>query len=804
MDLNIPPKRHKKEHPSSKEEIVPLSSSAQPRISSTSVNLISNFFDVTLGTDLIFQYDVKFEPEILNKRFKRKIIETLLREKYGSFIFTGTSLYSLVKMEGTFEYQDSKSNTTHILKITEVKSIDQKSSTDVRFQVFNNLIKECLHVFTRTPRGTKQSKPKFHEIGRGRFFDSTKEKVFKEEKITLWPGFKESLNQKSAGVFFCLDTITKVLRNDTAWDVLRNDRGSAKSDILDQVVRTTYSNKFYRVVEIVENQTPESSFTKRNGENMTYLDYYEKTYGIRKQKIDPRQPLLKVVQKRKGAEETIYLIPELCYLTGLSSKHRSDHRLMEKLSTFLNRDPTNRESEWRHFIKDLNNPASENPNELVGKLLKDWKAQISRNPVKVEGKIYEMPTIAFGKDQGGRTQTKQYPSANWNTFGKDRFCFSESRHCKEWMIVYPKNQGDEVKYFYETLNKVYSPLVNQSLPKPFQCKVSSDDVRDFIDCMKNDYKPNMVFVVVILPTDQADRYSKIKQHLIEQNVPSQCVKFGTIRNSSKLMSVCTKIALQINTKMGGIPWRIEGIEGKLARMIIGIDICHDKLGKNKVPIAGFVASINSSFTRYFSKTVETSGKNDSPIPKLYDLMKQALAVYKERNGNYPQEVIVFRDGVGESQMKTIQDEELIQLKQACDKEQIKFAYIVVQKKVGAKFLKDTGKYFENPGPGTVVDSKIVDSERTDQTGDFYLIAHTIKKGATVAPIHCHVLTNETSFHIEVIQYLTFQMCHLYFNWTGTIRVPAPCQYAHKVAFFQSQYLKTQVKNDSFASKLYYI
>ena len=35
--------------------------------------------------------------------------------------------------------------------------------------------------------------------------------------------------------------------------------------------------------------------------------------------------------------------------------------------------------------------------------------------------------------------------------------------------------------------------------------------------------------------------------------------------------------------------------------------------------------------------------------------------------------------------------------------------------------------------------------------------------------------------VDRMQALTYKMCHMYFNWSGTIRVPAPCQYAHKLA-----------------------
>lgn len=36
--------------------------------------------------------------------------------------------------------------------------------------------------------------------------------------------------------------------------------------------------------------------------------------------------------------------------------------------------------------------------------------------------------------------------------------------------------------------------------------------------------------------------------------------------------------------------------------------------------------------------------------------------------------------------------------------------------------------------------------------------------------------------------LTFKLCHMYWNWPGTIRVPAPCKYAHKLAFLSGQIL----------------
>ena len=47
----------------------------------------------------------------------------------------------------------------------------------------------------------------------------------------------------------------------------------------------------------------------------------------------------------------------------------------------------------------------------------------------------------------------------------------------------------------------------------------------------------------------------------------------------------------------------------------------------------------------------------------------------------------------------------------------------------------------------------------------------------------HVPLNESSLTKVELQHLTYALCHYYFNWAGSIKVPAPCQYAHKIADF---------------------
>ncbi len=49
------------------------------------------------------------------------------------------------------------------------------------------------------------------------------------------------------------------------------------------------------------------------------------------------------------------------------------------------------------------------------------------------------------------------------------------------------------------------------------------------------------------------------------------------------------------------------------------------------------------------------------------------------------------------------------------------------------------------------------------------------------PTHFFVAMNDSKVGPQAIKELTYDMCHLYFNWAGAIKVPAPCMYAHKIA-----------------------
>lgn len=73
----------------------------------------------------------------------------------------------------------------------------------------------------------------------------------------------------------------------------------------------------------------------------------------------------------------------------------------------------------------------------------------------------------------------------------------------------------------------------------------------------------------------------------------------------------------------------------------------------------------------------------------------------------------------------------------------------------------------------------------------------------MSPVSYNVLYDRQGLDADKMQRLTFKLCHMYFNWSGTVTVPAPCQYAHKLAYLTGLALGGP-SHERLANLLYYL
>jgi len=249
------------------------------------------------------------------------------------------------------------------------------------------------------------------------------------------------------------------------------------------------------------------------------------------------------------------------------------------------------------------------------------------------------------------------------------------------------------------------------------------------------------------------------------------------------------------SKIGGVPWALHIPPKKL--MVIGYDTYHDSTQRNK-SVGGFVCSLNDELTRWYSR-VAYHTNNDEMSSHFAANIKAGLKAYYEANNNQlPDRMIIYRDGVGDGMIKHVFEIEVTQVQSAMNDiakgHPIKLSFIIVTKRVNARFfLKLNPPNLDNPLPGTVIDTDVTRLERYE----FYLISQSVRQG-TVAPTCYNIVFDETNWKPNHHQQLAYKLCHLYYNWMGTIRVPAPCQYAHKLAYLTGTSLhrepSTQLSN----------
>jgi len=71
--------------------------------------------------------------------------------------------------------------------------------------------------------------------------------------------------------------------------------------------------------------------------------------------------------------------------------------------------------------------------------------------------------------------------------------------------------------------------------------------------------------------------------------------------------------------------------------------------------------------------------------------------------------------------------------------------------------------------------------------DFFVVSQSVRQGS-VSPTSYNVIFDNSGLDPDKMQRFTYKMTHLYYNWSGTVRVPAPVQYAHKLAQLTGQNL----------------
>ncbi|KAM7416297.1 hypothetical protein PAMA_018390 [Pampus argenteus] len=734
--------------------------------SGVAIQLSANFFRILSRPRwVLYQYHVDFKPPMESRRLRSALLFHHEEALGSARSFDGAQLFLPHRLHSKETVLYSETRNGEKVQITVTLTNELPPTSPVCIQFYNIIFRRILRILN------------MQQIGRNYYCPSDPLNI-PQHRLTIWPGYTTTILQYESSIMLCTDVSHKVLRSETVLDFMVNLRQQCGNqrfpeictkELIGLIVLTKYNNKTYRIDDIAWDHTPNNTF-KRGDTEISFKNYFKTQYGL--DITDGNQVLLVSHVKRLGPSGgpppgPAMLIPELCYLTGLTDKMRADFNIMKDLITHTRLTPEQREDRLNRFVTNIQK------NTDAQAELDKWGLNFDKQLLNLTGRVLPGERIF----QGPRSYEYNPWAADWSKEMRGIPLIS-SPPLNNWLLFYTRSNDGKAQSLLQTLGRVSAPLgIRMQRAVLIQYE---DHQESLLRALQHNVGPQTQMVVVILPSSRKDKYDSIKKYLcVDCPTPSQCVLSRTLSRPQALMTVATKIALQMACKMGGELWSVEIPLKQL--MIVGID-CYHEAGKRSV--GALVASLNQGMSRWFSKCV-LQHKGQEIMDGLKMALSAALRDYLKFNNCLPSRIIVYRDGVGDGQLHSVVNYEVSQIidsiKSIGHDYMPKLSVVVVKKRISSRFFTYVNGKVSNPPPGTIIDSEVTRPEWYD----FYIVSQAVRTGS-VSPTHYNVVYDTSGLKPDHMQRLTYKMCHMYYNWQGIIRVPAPCQYAHKLAFLVGQ------------------
>ncbi|EAT40579.1 AAEL007698-PA [Aedes aegypti] len=755
------------------------------------LQLNSNYFKLLKHIEwTLYQYRLDFSPQCASMRLMQGLVNEH-KKIFGGFLFDGTQLFMVNKLRSdqlTLQSRHERTGDVYQLRIVHTGSVDMTNEAGI--QVLNLILRRAMAGLN------------LQLVGRN-LYDAAAKIAIREYQIELWPGYITSIRQHEQDILVCCEIAHKTMRMQTCYDILRdcqkhdrNYKDSFKRAVLGVVVLTGYNNKTYTIHDVTFETTPESTFDTKAGKT-SFIEYYKQKYNIRIR--DPHQPMLlsraKKRDLRAGGSELMALVPELCQMTGLTDQMRSDFRMMRAMADHTRLNPDRRIERLETFNRRLQT----SPESM--EVFKTWQMELDRRLIDLPGRLLPQEMIFFSTTANGVQAGEQ---ADWTAHFRNNPMFATVRLTR-WYLIVPNRASREANDFLGCMIQAARGM-RFEISNCEVVTIPDDNPGTYVRTLDNLLNKDPQLVMCVVTNNKADRYTAIKKKCcVDRAIPTQVMVQKTITpkggNVRTLMSVATKVVIQMNCKLGGVPWKVKIPLNGL--MTIGFDVCHDGKDKSK-SFGAMVATLdhdNKGTPKFFSTVSQhTHGEEISNYLPINTV--KALNEYRKEFGELPKRIIFYRDGVGEGQLHYVYEHEVKSIveklnqiyKSAGIDQDVLLTFFIVNKRINTRFFD----HRQNPRPGTVVDDVVTLPERTD----FYLVSQSVRQG-TVSPTAYNVIYDTSGLKIDHLQMLSYKQCHLYYNWSGTTRVPAVCQYAHKLSFLVAQFLH-QAPSNLLEKKLYFL
>jgi aubergine len=455
--------------------------------------------------------------------------------------------------------------------------------------------------------------------------------------------------------------------------------------------------------------------------------------------------------------------------------------------------------------------------------MKDWGCFLSQVPARVEARVLDPCEVSFGG-------SKRYTVEDGNFQRWTRNGSQCPVHLTRWIVIHHEQDRQLVDMWLRSMRELGGAGFSMHFSEPIRLVMSGnpDELRRIL---LEQITPDIQLVMLFTPQKDSKRSYQILKNITATQRPciTQVVKSETMRKRQSVVAIVTRVIMQISAKLLGPLWHINLDSPQTPMMaeptmIVGIDTFESKEYPRR-SVIGFVASIDAYVSQYFSTCVlidEIPSGGDET--KYYDLVSQKIRLcmhdafeqFADANdGILPTNIIVYRNNVSRHAMKLVgqfEVEALLDSIKATNSEtwdetknnkqcsyEPALTYIMCMGNVPARFfVMGSPDGAKNPPPGTVFDHVKPGSDLYS----FYLVNQHVSRGSA-APTQYVVGYESSTFSVDAIQNLTYRLSHMYYNFPGGVRLPAPAQYAKKLAHMVATSVQANV-HPRLRETLYYL
>ena len=772
------------------------------------IELERNYTLYEYAVNFIYEKDDKYS---LSTPFKQRIINTASSKialKYKNFIFIGSALYSEKKVEEVNQVPAEYHSVNYLIDIQPTsKTIEMNKDSKLMMEQYNSGKNEIKTIFEIIIKEILRHNPSLIKDANS-YFDKSHEKELQAQEeyndINVVNGYDTKVMILDSGIYLNVDKKTKISSKLNCLELIKTfigDFNMPTKDEIDQIndwfenktVETFFQNhrRLY-VSQVNFDRTPLNTTKKCEKGTISFLNYYKDFCG---QKLNPKSPLL-YVRKKKNGKDGFFYPPELCVMVGLTDEMLADRSLTKDITRLTKLNPTDKMDFISNIVKYMNDRNC----IIYNKIINGEKKEIKLKSAYETKEIYGI-NIIEAKDVDKFTgRIMRLPELNGEN-GKIKnlgrtFKVFNAKPISSLCLFHYKNEKD-ARYLKQIMSKAKEEYGIVLTKNDFK-HVDSENFEDWTTLIDKCVKTKKYNIITFLINDFLDKiglYSKLKFYTQEQKgVVTQFIKTKSLKKNA--LSVVSNILIQMNTKIGGISCIADFNEEikKQNLMIVGVDSSGYEEGGKLFQNISFCASLDEYFTNYVNKktTVTLEDYDNTNLP-ISNFMETALSEYFRVHKRFPGGVIIYRQGISHGQKNYLKTE-IEQLhrifngesEKKCFKEiKIKYYYVLVNKKPTLKFFEkdsynkrnrnnDKGIY-DNPDSGLLICDKLISSDKFE----YYIQPQKVTQG-TATPT-CFQVEYGTMNCPEILPKLTFDLCFLYSNWRGPVRVPAPLKYAEKLA-----------------------